>query len=90
MNADEIAKADAEWDALPGTRPNGYSFRAWHEIEAGPADYVSSMMAAHPEAKHFRLTTMDDGVWLEAWDERPHKEAAFDPPYTLTPPGATP
>lgn len=88
MNPDEIAKADADYAALPGTRPNGYSFRAWQDIKTW--DCLAEMRAKHPEAKHFRTTQTADGVWLEAWNERPHKEAEFDPPYTLTPPGETP
>lgn len=86
MTDEEIAKADQEYAALPGTRPNGYSFRSNEQMaQIGQAAAIKEMISVQGGSLH-RVTKTDDGLWVEAWDERPHKQAEFDPPYTLTPP----
>lgn len=78
----EMLKADAEYDALPGTPPNSYSFITVRELyDRGHDVAISAAVDKHPESKHYRMTPIHNGIWLEFWDDRPFKEARFDPPY---------
>lgn len=88
MTDEDFARACAEYDALPGTAPDGYSFRSNEEIgDREPADVGRELVEswrADGDYQHARVTKTDDGLWLEVWKERPRKEAPFNPPYTLT------
>lgn len=84
LTKEQIAEADAAYAALPGTLPNEWSFRSNHDVAGRDlADVIQEMQKAHSGCTHFRMTKTDDGIWLEAWDVRPSKEAPFAPPYTF-------
>jgi len=84
MTEDEIERADREWDALPGTPPNEYSFRSNAEIASRAyIDVIRELGLLHPKAKWMRATITEDGLWTEYWDERPYKQAPFNPPMVL-------
>lgn len=86
MTDEEMAKADAEYDALPGTPPNGYSFRSHAEIGTrAKTDVIREMHGLHPEAEFLRATITEDGLWVEFWDARPYKQAPFNPPMVAAP-----
>lgn len=72
---------------LPGTPPDGFSF-----VGAEPADTLRDRFVEACDKwrvdgmTHMRATQADDGIYLDVWRTRPEREAAFDPPTTLTPP----
>lgn len=81
MTNEEIARANADWAALPGTPPDAYSFRSHSKIgDCLLHDVVKEMRALHPECSWFRVTRTELGIWLECWKDRPQKQAAFNPP----------
>lgn len=81
MTDEEIARANAEWEAMPGTPPNAYSFRSLAEIgDRDVHQVIREMRAMHPNCAWVRVTKTEQGIWLEAWDKRPRKQAPFNPP----------
>lgn len=78
MTDEELAAAQAEYDALPGTPPDGYSF-----IPGEPTyEDVRDKLAEWSDMSFYRLTAVDEpGVWIEVWKVQPFKQAAFNPPY---------
>lgn len=88
-----LAEADAEYAALPGMPPDGYSFLSEADIGDDRDDYYR----AHRECcqkwqaegmTFYRATEVggefwpnhEPGVWLEFWKVQPHKQAEFNPP----------
>lgn len=83
MTDEEMAKADAEYAALRGTKPDGWSFVSRAELEANPISALATRRANWTDMKWQRFTVVEwpeAGVWIEVWKERPRKEAPFDPP----------
>lgn len=78
MTDEEVAAANAEYDAMPGTPPDGWSF-----IEGRPTrDDVRARLAEWKDMAFYRITEVDDpGVWIEVWKVAPRKQAEFNPPY---------
>jgi hypothetical protein len=84
----EANEIHAAHEALPGTKPDGFSWTFVSELQghSGVCDWLREKTTEWRTQgmKHLRATIRDeDGtVWLEAWKEAPEKEAPFDPPYT--------
>lgn len=96
MTDEEWAAADAAYDALPGTTPDGWSFIDVAELgDDGRDVVVERIMAWQPEMTFFRVTDLTgknakppypEGVYIECWKTEPRKQAEFNPPLTLTTP----
>jgi hypothetical protein len=80
VSDEEVAAANAAYDALPGTPPDAFSFLPGQPTR----DEIAAKIAEWPDMTFARLTEVDDpGVWVELWRIQPYKQAAFDPPYTV-------
>lgn len=80
MTEEEIARARAEYDALPGKPSDHCRFRSNAEIiESGePMTVQLRDIALTMEGAFHRWTYTDAGVWVESWDAAPRKQADFD------------
>ena len=81
-----INKAIDDYAADPGVEPEHYSFRSWAQIQdCRREDALAEVLAIQRDggATFFRVTELEDGVWVEGWSEQPRKQAAFNPPYAL-------
>lgn len=76
MTPDEIAKAHAEWDALPGTPSDARVFITQELIgEIFNLDQAKARLKELvPYAAWLRLTLVPGGAWLEGWREKPFKQ----------------
>lgn len=85
LNDEQAAAAQAEYSALPGVPPDGYSWAHAREVNS-VNDWLKEQLTQWPDMKWIRVTHRkeDDTVWLEVWPHRPFKEAPFNPPYTAT------
>lgn len=100
MTDEEFAAANAEYDALPGTPPDGWSFIPEADLgETG--DEARAVMMERLDlwrdngATWFRVTHWtgeyqpagcEAGIWIEAWKEQPRKQADFNPPLVANTP----
>lgn len=81
MTPEEMAAADAEYDALPGTPPNCYAFRTRAEIEesGSPRAAIQQMRDKMDGCTFFRMTEVDGGIWVEGWDIPPRSRCWMCP-----------
>lgn len=85
LNDEEVSAANAEYAALPGTRPDFYSWRdRTGDPEKDRALFAEMIRRWKNDAKWFRVTDDEANgyLWFEGWKKRPRKEAPFNPPYT--------
>jgi len=99
MGDEEMRQADAEYDALPGTEPDGWSFITEAELGETPDDRHDAIRETvqlwrDNGRTFFRVTDWtgeyqpagcEAGVWVEAWKVQPRKMAGFNPPLTANP-----
>ena len=82
LTDEEAALAKAEYDALPGTPPSGYSHAELAGLDRLAWVRETAAMWRAQGMQHMRVTIDGGLLWMEVWAERPRKEAPFDPPYT--------
>lgn len=86
--------ADAEYEALPGTPPDGWSFIPVADVQAMGHVAISKRIRAWRTdgMTFFRVTDLTGdyarggeapGVWVEAWKTEPRKQVRFNPPMVL-------
>ena len=67
MTDEELAKAEAEYEALPGTPPDGWSFIPVAELTN--AVMQERLESWRPEMNHARCTDMTGEFAREGWPE---------------------
>ncbi len=90
LTDEEIAQADAEYAALPGTPADAFSHTKASETPDTQAwlREQAHFWRTNEGMTHFRWTVDGDVLWLEAWKTKPRKEAPFVGHYTLEQPSA--
>lgn len=84
LSDNDIAQADAEYAALPGTQPNCFSHTKISETPDTQAwlREQADWWRRNEGMTHFRATADGDILWLEGWKTMPRKEAPFVGHYT--------